>query len=192
MTGEQGTQQTQPSTQQKPSPPGDDKVYDLLREKIKSKMEVAKLLGTFLTAVVGGILAFKTESIGFIRDDPGGLQAVLFYLGIMLVSFAIILFFATVIAYDRLLMPLRYWNVTPDKKSEAELKRLMVEASWKYFASASTCFAIGFPLLAYAIINPNTCAALLVALPCAGLALWLMGDVRQPGFTNGEAKVELR
>jgi hypothetical protein len=75
-----------------------------LRGKIKSKMDTAKVLGTFLTALV----TFTATQV-LARDNVSSASAVLVVTGLALLAIATILYFVTLFLYDELLMPTRFW-----------------------------------------------------------------------------------
>src|ERR1051325_3235239 len=133
----------------------DEVVVEDLRDKVKSKMDVAKLLGTFLTGLLGGVLAFvgdatKLEKIGtqscvvcskyfgWASTLPSQLYAAAFVLAIAVLIIAIILYFATVYAYDRLLMPREFWLGPP---FTARLLHRRMIYSWKWLFNPATVFA---------------------------------------------------
>lgn len=109
--------------------PTDDKTMELLRDKIKSKMDTAKLLGTFIVFLLGivlgilsdeGKLQFLVDSNAFTRTFLGGLcemgiakrnEIYLYTIVGSVVSLfsAAVLYLITMYAYDRLLMPTRFW-----------------------------------------------------------------------------------
>jgi phosphohistidine phosphatase SixA len=75
-----------------------------LRGKIKSKMDTAKVLGTFLTALV----TFAATQV-LDRDNVSSASAVLAVTGLALLAIATVLYFVTLFLYDGLLMPTRFW-----------------------------------------------------------------------------------
>src|SRR5215211_6742128 len=105
----------------------EEKKTKKLLDKIKSKMDVAKLLGTFLTGVLTAIIGLATDTkrmeyvlsgkeckLCFISTHsfyplPDFIFSFLFLVSVMLIVFSIIMFFGTMYAYDRLLMPGDYW-----------------------------------------------------------------------------------
>jgi formate hydrogenlyase subunit 3/multisubunit Na+/H+ antiporter MnhD subunit len=108
-----------------------------LREKIKSKMAVAKFFAGFITFLTGFLLKERCF------DDLPSRIGVLFL--VSAIGFCI----AAVFAYDRLLMPRKYWlSLHEDAETEGrfqnEIHRNMTQ-SWKVlFVPAVVCFAIGF------------------------------------------------
>jgi hypothetical protein len=141
--------------------PDDEKLLTALREKIKGKMDIAKLLGAFLTGLLTAVFAIIQQPTS---DGPCGLCALSSMAGIAgrvellakwyqiaaLISVislvaAIILYFATVYAYDRLLMPSRYW----DEKFSADILHYYMLRAWdRFFTPATACLAFGLAFLA--------------------------------------------
>jgi hypothetical protein len=140
-----------------------DTTYDLLREKIKSKMEVAKLLGTFLTGALAVMLAVKGEGTG---TGSEVLQSPVFPLAILFILIAITLFFATVFAYDRLLMPFEYWTYPPAPNKDV-LQKLMVRSSRLLFGPAVVAFALGIALFVHAFLKRGTCVRVIFGVALA-------------------------
>jgi hypothetical protein len=69
-------------------------------DKIKSKMDTAKVLG----AVITGLLIF------LLRDAPEGISSIYTWLALGALGTAAGLYFATLFLYDSLLMPARFWG----------------------------------------------------------------------------------
>ena len=99
--------------------PTDDAALADIREKIRSKMEVAKLLSVFIIAAFGIALGtlFKTPS----SSGTGSHWALNASAGVLMLS--IILYLATMFAYDSLLMPTRFWGETPPSRKRPRSKR---------------------------------------------------------------------
>jgi len=104
--------------------PDDQKAYEDVREKIRSKMETAKLLSAVITLVLTALLAVLldaskwralnqagTELLGIHALRYGGQAAA--KVAFVLLLAALGLFMATMYAYDRLLMPSRFWVERP-------------------------------------------------------------------------------
>jgi hypothetical protein len=104
--------------------PDDGKAYEDVREKIRSKMETAKLLSAVITLVLTALLAVlldaskwdalnkaDTELLGIHALRYGGQAATKVAFVLLLVALG--LFMATMYAYDRLLMPSRFWVERP-------------------------------------------------------------------------------
>lgn len=84
--------------------PSDNRLVDELHAKIKSKMDSAKLLGTFLTA----LLVFAARELSGVERSPGWYPWVA-GLALVLLALATAAYFVTMFLYDELLMPVRFW-----------------------------------------------------------------------------------
>lgn len=84
--------------------PGDEKLIEDLRDKIKSKMDSAKLLGAFITAV----LVFAARELA-VLPEAAGWQLWVGGAGLTMLAAATAAYFATMFMYDGLLMPVRMW-----------------------------------------------------------------------------------
>ena len=92
--------------------PSDSGLVDELHAKIKSKMDAAKLLGTFVTAV----LLFAARELSGAVGPPWWYQWVA-GLGVALLTLATAAYFVTMFRYDELLMPVRMWpSPRPSKR----------------------------------------------------------------------------
>lgn len=145
-----------------------------LREKVKSKMDVAKFFAGFITLLVGILL--KDGNLASLASKVG----IIFFVASL--GFCV----AAVFCYDRLLMPREYWTKIPEgERSEDQFQdRLQEEMvrSWLWlFVPAVWCFGIGFLLvLANALglkfqIPPEGEAVLLILLlaTAAVTPIWL-------------------
>jgi hypothetical protein len=83
-----------------------------LRDKIRSKMDTAKFLGAFITALVTFVLGKRFDARTGAASDAGllNVQPVLWFITIAALGFAALLCFAAVAYYDGLLMPVRFWE----------------------------------------------------------------------------------
>jgi phosphohistidine phosphatase SixA len=86
------------------SPAGE--VVEELREKIRSKMTLANLLGSFITAGIGVVLTMLSEGA---KIQSLGVQAPIVFLAAFWLVMAVALYFRTMFSYDSLLMPIRFW-----------------------------------------------------------------------------------
>jgi len=104
--------------------PKDDEALKSLHEKIKGKMESAKQLAAVITLVLSVLLGVlldpdKWTRLGEIKTgfpaplDYSGQAAVQAAFGLLLASVA--LYLMTMYAYDRLLMPTRFWAELPPR-----------------------------------------------------------------------------
>jgi uncharacterized protein YdhG (YjbR/CyaY superfamily) len=110
-----------------------------LREKVKSKMDVAKFFAGFITLLVGFVL----------KDS--GIHSTVSKAGIVFLSASLAFCVVSVFAYDCLLMPREYWTVISDDESEDSFQDNLQEqmvTSWRWlFVPAVLCFGIGFLLV---------------------------------------------
>lgn len=86
--------------------PSDEKLFDALREKVRSKMDSAKQLGAFATA----LLTFAV--LGILREGPEDGYEVIAWAGAGAIAVGVIAFFAALYRYDELLMPTAMWAST--------------------------------------------------------------------------------
>jgi hypothetical protein len=144
--------------------PDEAQAIDELREKIKSKMEVAKLLGGFMSLVLGGVLLApgRLKELGD-GDDTWAVA-------VAAVSFlvAIGLYLRTMYAYDTLLMPRRFWGESapgshrprwlvrrPPSSAAWVLYQNMVHVWTFVFTPATVAVIVGLLALAYAAFEPT-------------------------------------
>ncbi|HEX5501758.1 MAG TPA: hypothetical protein VFW96_04005, partial [Thermomicrobiales bacterium] len=90
--------------------PRDDATTEALRKKIAAKMEIAKLLGALVIAALGWFLSFSLDQskLAALRGQHAPLWALYAATGLFFAALA--LYLATMYAYDRLLMPTRFWG----------------------------------------------------------------------------------
>jgi hypothetical protein len=83
-----------------------------LRDKIRSKMDTAKFLGAFITALVTFVLGkrFDTHTGTAFKAGLLNVQGILWLITIAGLGLAALLCFAAVAYYDGLLMPVRFWE----------------------------------------------------------------------------------
>lgn len=96
--------------------PSDAATETLLREKVKSKIDVAKVFGSIVTLLLGIVLnalADANKSQGL--QHPGGVQ-----LAAGLLALALVLYVSSLYAFDSLLMPARYWNSTGRRRNRTD------------------------------------------------------------------------
>jgi hypothetical protein len=92
--------------------PSERATIDDLREKIRSKMDTAKFLGTFITALVTFVLGKRFDATKSSMGTPVDLPAMqdeLWVATIAALGVAALLCYAAVFYYDSLLMPTRFW-----------------------------------------------------------------------------------
>ena len=159
---------------------GDDrKTSEQLREKIKSKMDAAKLLAGFASAVIG--LLFR--DIAAAASNPQN-RTELIYIAVASVVASLALSFGAFLSYDRLLMPPLFWSGRPATLRELVNKTTLVrpptQTHWLLYDSmiriwrleflpAATLFATGLVLLVFAVVTPATQYTVLVAAIAIGI-----------------------
>jgi hypothetical protein len=83
-----------------------DDVIEDLREKIKSKMALANLLGGFITAGIGVFLTTLSDKA---KIGSLGVQVPVIFFAAFCLVLAVALYLRTMFSYDSLLMPIRFW-----------------------------------------------------------------------------------
>ncbi|VTR68407.1 membrane hypothetical protein [Desulfosarcina cetonica] len=162
--------------------PTDKETFEQLRDKIKSKMETAKLLGTFIIFFLGvvlGILSdekklqFLTDSCAHTRALLGGLSGIAIaerneiYLVTIAISviclfLAVAFYLISMYAYDRLLMPTRFWaegiktgspRWLPQRPPSSSLLVLQVNMMriWRLLFTPATGFVVA-SLIGFALV----------------------------------------
>ncbi|WP_028065470.1 hypothetical protein [Solirubrobacter soli] len=149
--------------------PDDAKAIDEVREKIKSKMEVAKLLGGLMSLVLSGVLLAPGR-----LHELGDRGAVTVAAASFLV--AIGLYLRTMYAYDQLLMPRRFWGERLGTRRPRWLvRRPPSSAAWVLyqnmmhiwtflFTPATVAVLVGLIALAYAALDLSGLATVIVAI----------------------------
>ncbi len=117
----------------------DEKVTIELRDKIKSKMDVAKFYSSFIPLFLG--LAFKEMITSLNSAEPKVYWAA--WVGILSILLALAFSIATMFALDRLLMPPEFWKSPPTASLNRTLKNEMVNAWVRLFYPAVFCFLVG-------------------------------------------------
>jgi phosphohistidine phosphatase SixA len=154
------------------------KIVSDLREKIKSKMDTAKLLGTGLTAAIAWIMSSFLD-----RDKFAKLGCWAQYeaaAAILLLLSSLVLFMRAMYSYDSLLMPVRFWG--SGKPKSKDLPRWLVArppspASWVLYQNMMHVWSYQFTPAIWA-------GALgLAALATATLTNW--GTLRLQDYAFG-------
>jgi hypothetical protein len=117
----------------------DEKVTAELRDKIKSKMDVAKFFSGFIPVFLG--LSFK-EIIGA-TNSTVKVVYVAGWIGIFLILSSLAFSVATMFSLDRLLMPPEFWRIRPSKPANMDLKNEMIKAWLRLFYPSVLCFLGG-------------------------------------------------
>ncbi len=164
--------------------PKDDAAMAEIKEKIKSKMDIAKLLSVFITTALGFLLGsfIDKAKVEYISNYIWALHvsAVMFFV-------SIVLYLATMYAYDRLLMPTRFWGEAPPPKKPQQRPHWLVWRPpssavwvlyqnmmriWKYlFGAATLTVLLGLFFLSVAVFKPTV--SLIIFIPAIGLGLLL-------------------
>ena len=166
--------------------PETGKAEEQLREKIKSKMELAGVLNGALTLFLGVLLGALLDPDKLGKLD-GAAQALIYAATVALVA-GLILSLATVYAYDRLLMPVPFWGEKLSDRPRPWLaSRPPGPASWVLyqnmtrvwnglFTPATWSVLLGVMLLALALFRPAGLMLLgiFALLAAAGISLYFI------------------
>jgi broad specificity phosphatase PhoE len=158
-----------------------------LQEKIKSKMDIAKLLGGFMTLVLGGVILAPSR----IEELSRGGDRWPVYVAAVAFLIAIGLYVRTMYAYDSLLMPVRYWGErSPGGRQPRWLVRRPPSSAawilyqnmlhvWTFlFTPASVAVGVGLVALTYAALKPGWVAAVITVLVLVVIAIYVL--LRRP------------
>jgi hypothetical protein len=167
--------------------PDDKQAAADVRDKIRSKMETAKLLSGVITFALGALLALLLDPEKWKKvTAPGPLQVAS---GLLLA--ALVLYLATMYAYDRLLMPDRFWGerrprpdalfqrgagwlVQRPPSSAAWVLYVNMMRVWRgLFTTATACVVAALAVLSATVLHLRWLQLLLFALP-ATLAVALL------------------
>jgi hypothetical protein len=159
--------------------PDDSRAAEDVRDKIRSKMETAKLLSGVITFGLGALLAVLLDSDRWAKVTARGpLQVAA---GLLLI--ALVLYLATMYAYDRLLMPDRFWGerrpqpdalfrrgggwlVQRPPSSAAWVLYVNMMRVWRgLFTSATACVVTALGVLSVTVLHLGWLQLLLIALP---------------------------
>jgi hypothetical protein len=102
--------------------PSEEATIKDLRDKIRSKMDTAKFLGAFITALVSFVLGKWLDALraAAAKNQPIPIpvgQHWLWLLTVVLLLLAAVLCFAALFFYDGLLMPDRYWTSSTRRRN---------------------------------------------------------------------------
>jgi hypothetical protein len=167
----------------------DREVAQQVREKIRLKMDTAKLLTGALTlglTVIFGVLFDKDQFEGL------GARSWAVQVSAVLLMAAAALYFATMYAYDGLLMPDRFWGERrpasrrrwfnrgrgwlvdrPPSSAAWVLYQNMMRVWRNLFGSASLLVGAGIALLGYGALRLEPGQALMLVVPAVVIALWV-------------------
>lgn len=172
----------------------DESAIAEIRDKIKSKMETAKLLGGLISVLIGALLGVfldqaKMADLGAIKwagitaTTALGVSAVLLFL-------ALILFVASYYSYDSLLMPSRFWverrpptgkrprEWLPKHRQQWLVRRPPSSAAWVLYANmmrvwtwlftpATVCAGLALAVPAVVLMKPQWWVFLLILISVA-------------------------
>jgi hypothetical protein len=154
----------------------------VLREKIKSKIDIAKVWGGFITLVLGGVLLSRDELTALGADGHRHLV----YVAAVAFFVAVVLYIQALYAYDALLMPERFWSQRardqararslvsrPPSSSAWILYQKMIHI-WLYLFTPATIFvAFGFVVLAYVALELSVVESLVGFLVLVSTAVYI-------------------
>jgi phosphohistidine phosphatase SixA len=164
--------------------PRDDEVRLALIDKIRSKMDTAKLFSAILALALGVILdQDKLQK----ATGPDNADRILGELAAGLLVAGLVLYLATLYAYDSLLMPSRFWRDSkkPPRRAGRWLSRRPPTSStlvlyqnmmriWTWlFTPATICIAVGLMLLGIAAVDPSRNALISAAASLIVLSAWI-------------------
>ncbi|MER9924444.1 hypothetical protein NKJ84_16060 [Mesorhizobium sp. M0048] len=166
-----------------------------LKEKIKAKMDVAKTLGAFFAGLLAALIAFVGDSaklkdvlestrchfcLGIDIPLVGGIiYKYMFLVAILSTTISIVLFFSTMYAYDRLLMPREFWE---EKHSAEVLYTSMSEAWNKLFNMAIVFLAVGLCSFVFVLLQMGLIEIATLILCVAGALLYSRRRVPPKAF----------
>jgi phosphohistidine phosphatase SixA len=151
------------------TPDDGGKALSELRDKIKSKMDVAKVLGGLLPTALSFLLASLIDPSKLKREPPDPLLWAYLYVALTCLFTASLLYLLTVYAYDQLLMPKRFWSESPgapDKRPRWLVWRPPSSATWilyqnmirvwnSLFVPATGAVLLGLAALSLAVVHPD-------------------------------------
>jgi hypothetical protein len=168
--------------------PDDRKAADQVRDKIRSKIETAKLLSGVITFALGALLAVLLDPAKWKTvAAPGVLQ-----LAAGLLLAALVLFLATMYAYDRLLMPDRFWGeqrprpyapiqrrgnwlVERPPSSTAWVLYVNMMRVWRdLFTPATACVVTALTLLSAVVLHLGWIPMVAIVVPAAAILALLV------------------
>jgi hypothetical protein len=151
-------------------------VINELKEKIRGKMEGAKLLGAFSTGILSFVLGMLIDTKKLADLGQGRF---LIFAAALTFLLATLLYFASYYAYDRLLMPTRFWGEPqprpwsrhpnwlvmrpPSSAAWVLYQNMMHVWSW-LFTPAVVLVCTGLTLLGLAVLQPEPSIGAVVAI----------------------------
>jgi hypothetical protein len=122
--------------------PSSDQLIEDVRDKVSKKMDTAKQLGAFATAL------FAFAVTGVLDRRPQGLLELMAWSGVGVLGLAVVAYFITLFRYDSLLMPRQLWASTqPDDPLSSRLgvfARPPSSAIWVLYQNMMLIWLRGF------------------------------------------------
>ena len=159
------------------SAPGNQDTTEQLREKIKSKMDVAKFFAGFITVFLG--VAFR--DLSNLAADSNRLVSFSGQAGMLFILGALAFSVSTMFAYDRLMMPPALWRVPP---SNDDLFHQMVRAWQRLFVPAVATFVIGLLGFIIAVTKHLLPSVVLWIVPIIAAFLCYRDFSKRQGFID--------
>ncbi|NUO09971.1 MAG: hypothetical protein HUU08_15075 [Candidatus Brocadia sp.] len=148
--------------------PSDENTEMEIKEKIKSKMEMSKFLSVFIST---GLVFLLGSILDKDKVEYPGSYILALYASTGLLFMSIGLYLASMYAYDRLLMPTRFWADVPPLKKHGKRPAWLVWRPpssslwvlyqnmmriWRYLFTPATYIALlGILFLAIAVFRPS-------------------------------------
>ena len=160
--------------------PGSEQTAQALREKIRSKMDVAKVFGAVITFALGILLSQLVDATK--REALKNETVVVVALAAL--GLALVLYVSVLYAYDSLLMPTRFWNASaaqrergrvvrrPPSSADLVLQQNMVRIWTWPFTFANILVLASFGLLAYGAIGVAVTWVVAATILATFLAWW--------------------
>ena len=162
----------------------EEEVNKQLREKIKSKMDVAKFFAGFITVFLG--VAFK--DVSNLASDPDKLIRFSAQGGMLFILGSLAFSVSAMFAYDRLMMPVALWAQNPNWTQQAinkdDLYHQMTDAWRHLFVPAVAAFFVGLLGLLIAVTHQLVPAMILWLVPIAASFLCYRAFSRRQGFVD--------
>lgn len=176
--------------------PRDSSSTDQIRAKIESKMNSAKVLGTFLTA----LFALVAREVLGDEKDASTFFDVFSMIGLALLGLSIVLFFITLYRYDSLLMPSRFWGGEARHSRHRHVRRPPASDVWVLaesmvriwtwnFTTAVLAAGTGVLLLAVAYAEPLDLVGWMVfatAIVAIVLIAWMLRHMSRPTLGSND------
>jgi hypothetical protein len=159
------------------SPPSNQNTAEQLREKIKSKMDVAKFFAGFITVFLG--VAFR--DLSNLAADSSRLVSFFAQAGMLFILGALAFSVSTMFAYDRLMMPPALWKVPP---SNDDIYHQMVDAWQRLFVPAVATLFISLLSFIIAVTKQLVPSLVLWIVPMIAALLCYRAFSKRQGFID--------